>query len=164
MASAISSVVQPFPGIAFIYIPQGLMPALGVWFGPWAVIGGILSGVLYSPFWGLPLHFGFISGFTDAWLALIPWVTFRALKVNPELKNIKDYLVYVIFIALITIPTEQLLFTLMGAYIFGFYPTNVIIEVTIATMPGALIGGIPLSFIFLKVLSIYIKRTPLYVK
>jgi len=140
------------------------MPALGAWFGPWAVIGGILSGVLYSPFWGMPLHFGFISGFSDAWLAFLTWITFKATKVNPELKTIKDYLAYIVFIVLIAIPTEQLLYTLMGAYIFGFYPTNVIIEVTIATMPGALIGGIPISFVLLKALSGYIKRTPLYVK
>jgi len=140
------------------------MPALGAWFGPWAVIGGILSGVLYSPFWGMPLHFGFISGFTDAWLALISWIAFKALKANPELKSIKDYLVYIVFIIFVDIAIEQLIYVLMSAYIFGFYPTNVIIEVTIATMPGALIGGIPISFIFLKALSGYIKRTPLYVK
>ncbi|MEM3506941.1 MAG: hypothetical protein QW589_08370 [Candidatus Bathyarchaeia archaeon] len=164
IASIAATVIQPFPGKAFIYLPVAVMPVFGIWFGPWALIGGILSGVLYAPFWGMPIHFGFISGFSDAYLGLIPWIAFKALKINPELKTIKDYLAYFIFIVGITVTSEQLVYSAMSAYIFGFFPPSMIIAVTVAAIPGALIGTFPLSLILLKALSGFVKKTPLYVK
>lgn len=140
------------------------MPVFGAWFGPWAVIGGIISGVLYAPFWGMPLHLGFISGFSDAWLAFFPWILFKALKVNPELKSLKDYLAYFVGIVGFTVTSEQLFYNVLSAYIFGFITPDLIIPYTIVTIPGALIGTFPLSLILLKGLSGYVKKTALYVK
>jgi len=164
IASVAATVVQPFPGKAFIYLPVAIMPVFGAWFGIWAVIGGIISGVLYAPFWGMPLHFGLISGLSDAYLALIPWVTFKALKINPELKRLKDYVAYFVFIVGITVTSEQLVYNIQSAYIFGFITPDLIIAYTITTIPGALIGTFPLSLMLLKGLSGYVTKTALYVK
>lgn len=164
IASAAATVVQPFPGKAFIYLPVAIMPVFGIWFGPWAFIGGVLSGILYGPFWGLPPHFAFISGLSDAYLALIPWLAFKALKADPDLKTIKDYAAYFIIVVAITATSEQLVYNAMCAYIFGFITPDLLIAFTIAAIPGALIGTFPLSLMLLKGLSGYVKRTPLYVK
>jgi hypothetical protein len=164
IASVAATVVQPFPGKAFIYLPVAIMPAFGIWFGIWAVIGGIISGVIYAPFWGMPLHFGFISGLSDAFLAFIPWIVWKGLKLNPELKKVKDYLAYFIFVVGITVCGEQLVYNTLSAYVFGFITPDLIVTWTIVAIPGALIGTFPLSLILLKGLSGYVKKTALYVK
>ncbi len=164
VAAVAASVIQPFPGLAFIYLPYGIMPAFGVWFGPWAVIGGVISGVLYAPSYGMAPHLGAISGTSDAMLALIPWLAFKAMKTNPRIIRKLDYAVYVIVVVFATTLLELLYYNLLLVYVFGWLTWDAFWPAYISSGIGGLIAAFPLSLILLKVLSPYVMSSSLYVK
>lgn len=164
VAAVAASVVQPVPGIAFIYLPMGIMPAFGIWFGPWAVIGGVISGILYAPSYGMAPHLGAISGTSDAMLALIPWVIFKLTKTSPGLPNKRDYAVWAFFVALLTPLVELFYYNLLEVYVFGWLTWDAFWPAYITAGIGGLIVSFPLSLILLKVLSPYVTKTSLYVK
>ena len=164
VAAVAASVIQPVPGLAFIYLPFGIMPVFGVWFGPWAVIGGVISGVLYAPSYGMAPHLGAISGTSDAMLALIPWLAFKAMKTNPRIVSKLDYAMWGLVVAIVTPLVELLYYNLLEVYAFGWLTWDAFWPAYIAAAVGGLIVSIPLSIVLLKVLSPYVTSSSLYVK
>lgn len=164
VASIAASVLQPFPGLAFIYLPGGILPVFGIWFGPWALIGAIIAGVLYAPAWGMAPHFGLLSGLSDAVYALIPWIAFKVTNADPSLKNKKDYAVWFVFVVILATVVTDFTYQMLSIYVYGWYTMDMFPISYTVSVTGGLIAVIPLSFILLKVLSPYVKKSSLYVK
>ena len=111
VTAILSAFVTFVPGISFFYIPLGLEPCFGAWFGIWGVLGAYLGGFAYQPYYGIPILYGAVIGTTDAWGALMALILFKGLKADPALRTGRDWLVAIVTFA-VTVPTQGFIYNL----------------------------------------------------
>ena len=81
-----------------LFLASGFMVAFAVWFGWRGVIAAFLGCFVGSGLYmGLSPDINALYSLADVLLAGIPALMFRILKANPDLRRIRDIVVYVIF-------------------------------------------------------------------
>ena len=159
----ISAMFQTIPGASLIFPATASAVIFGVWFGIWGVIGVIIGTIVSNPAWGTPFIVGLAAAlFANDMEALIPAIAFRALRLDPGLRNLRSIVGYIGFgVILNTLACSvigMLIYAAVGWYTLDFAFLVGIWFWLVADSLAALILGTPL----MRVLSPYVMRTSLY--
>ena len=136
-------------GIRAIFPASSVQVLAGIWLGFWGLPACFIGGFTFQLVNGQSLLSATLIGFSDLWMGLLPALFFRYLKINYDLSTVRDWILYLLGIILLTpIPSavtgvtililvNELSWTLfwlsVGYWILGNYFVNSLV-VTLALM------------------------------
>jgi len=86
------------PGVAALYPATAFEVLFGIWFGVWGAIAsylGLLAAGLYAGWFPSP-GVGAVLSVSDFLAAFLPYLVFKAMKADPELKSKRDWAAYIL--------------------------------------------------------------------
>ncbi|MCL4458392.1 MAG: hypothetical protein M1136_07370 [Chloroflexi bacterium] len=153
------------PGASYFWLPAAFQLAFAIWFGFWGCLASAIGTFLGGLWGGSPLFYNFLINPIPAFLAnsFIPWLSFKALRLDPALRSMRDLVA-----AVITFVVASVVSAAMGAWATVFAGMGAPDFAWGVVFPGwaagdticAIVLGIPM----LRFLTDYVKRSGMYVK
>ncbi len=151
------------PGISAIYPSIAFQEAFGIWFGPWGVIGTYIGTLISKLIQGMPAPIAPVFNIANAINALVPYLAWRAFKLNPALRGKKEWIALVPFFFIIpnfiaNVVAIPILIWFLGVPASSYWP--IFVSAYSADLLSLLVLGVPL----LLLVSPVIKRTRFWVR
>jgi hypothetical protein len=158
----ISTFFTPIPGLSVFYPPSGFGAAIGIWFGFWGWLGAVLGTLFSAPYWGYSIPVALMFGILTPWEVLIPAILWRIARLDPELKEKRSLLIFILAVAVVGTFLDAL-FGMIISIGIGWYTPE--FAFTIAIWPwwlADLVAAMVLGIILLRALSSYVKKIGLF--
>ena len=89
-------------GIRAIFPASSVQVLAGIWFGFWGLPACFVGGFTFQLVNGQSLLSATLIGFSDLWMGLLPALFFRYLTINYDLSTVRDWVIYLLGIILLT--------------------------------------------------------------
>lgn len=150
-------------GVNFFWLGIVVQQVGAVWFGAWGVIAGSIFPVFSNAAVQTPFYVSLAYLPANAVQAWLPAWAFRKFKLDPRLREPRDYLI--LFVTMIISSAFGALWsTLVVLRSYGLLNTESVSQFIWGWFMGNIIAGLVLNFLVLKVFSSLVIQTKLFVK
>ena len=152
-----------FAGVSYFWVPAGLNTPFGAWFGVYGALGQAIANITLSLLFGFPFLLAASRAFAEFIEILIPAIAFYYTKINLDLRDKRDWLIYLVFGCFVNVAVAAIIGNIFNA-ILGLMTWNFAMTVGVGIwFVGDFLPAIVLGTLLLKTLSKYITGTILYV-
>lgn len=153
------------PGASYFWLPAAFQTAFAVWFGLWGMLAGAIGTFFGGMMGGAPLFYNILSNPIPAFIAngLTVWVGFRLLRIDPELKKVRDWFFGATVVIVASVFSAAL--GAIGTIIAGMGAPAMAWGVVFPGWAlGDIICGVVLGLPLLKFLTGFVKKSGLFIK
>ncbi|MHA2059609.1 MAG: MASE1 domain-containing protein [Candidatus Ranarchaeia archaeon] len=160
---ALNITTEGVESIRGIFAASGFMVLFGIWFGIWGILASGIGGFLANLWLGYAPIESFLISIGDLLMSAIPALAFRYTKSNNSLEKANDWVVFILFGALIptmisALISVEILFFVNILSIGQFWPA------VLFWFTGSLITVCLITPIFLLMFSNSLERAGLIVR
>jgi len=150
-------------GVNFFWPAIAVQNVGGIWFGGWGALAAALFPIISNGIAGTPIYvsLAYIPG--NAMQAIVPMLAFRMFKADPALKGVKDYVIFILSIAIGDL-CGALWAPLVVLKGFGLLTAKSVPFFIFTWFAGNFIPGIIFGIILLKALSAIVVKSNSFVK